>query len=364
MNQFLGRVLLVTESLGSGGAERQICGLAAMLTKAGYPCRLITYVENQFYESYLRQNGVDYEFVPELCNKKTRVLRVVKYLRQYNPNVVISYLPSVNKTMCLARLFFKTKLIVSERNNNTCVTGKDRIQFGLYRMADAIVPNSNSQGEFICKYFPFLAAKIHPIINFVDVNRFIPVEHPLRKDVPRIITVARYAQQKNVIAYLKAIRMIKDSGIKVHFDWYGDKKHNLTYYADVEENYHQLDIADYLTLHGPKSKIEEEYGTADVFCLPSLFEGYPNVIVEAMSCGLPIICSNVYENPHIVEDGVNGFLFNPGDPNDIARAIKQIVGLPCNERLQMGKRNRELCLQRNTIEMFMKSYTELIDGIK
>ena len=54
------KILLITENLGSGGAERQICGLASLLTKAGYPCRLITYVENQFYEPYLRQNGVDY----------------------------------------------------------------------------------------------------------------------------------------------------------------------------------------------------------------------------------------------------------------------------------------------------------------
>lgn len=57
------KILLITETLGSGGAERQICGLASMLTKAGFPCRLITYVENQFYEPYLRQNGVDYQFV-------------------------------------------------------------------------------------------------------------------------------------------------------------------------------------------------------------------------------------------------------------------------------------------------------------
>lgn len=49
------RILLITEGLGSWGAERQICGVATMQTKAGYSCRLITYVENQFYESYLRQ---------------------------------------------------------------------------------------------------------------------------------------------------------------------------------------------------------------------------------------------------------------------------------------------------------------------
>lgn len=55
------KILLITENIGSGGAERQLCGLASMLTKAGFTCRLITYIENQFYEPYLRKNGVDYE---------------------------------------------------------------------------------------------------------------------------------------------------------------------------------------------------------------------------------------------------------------------------------------------------------------
>ena len=115
------KILLITENLGSGGAERQICGLASLLTKAGYPCRLITYVENQFYEPFLRQNGVDYQFVPELWNHNTRVIRAAKYVRQFKPDVVISFLPSVNKTMCLAKLLFKAKLVVSERNNNTLI---------------------------------------------------------------------------------------------------------------------------------------------------------------------------------------------------------------------------------------------------
>lgn len=70
------KILLITENLGSGGAERQLCGLSSMLTEAGYPCRLITYVENQFYESYLRQNGVDYQFVPELWKRILVCLRL------------------------------------------------------------------------------------------------------------------------------------------------------------------------------------------------------------------------------------------------------------------------------------------------
>lgn len=334
-----------------------------MLTEAGYPCRLITYVENQFYESYLRQNGVDYQFVPELWKKNTRVFKAARYVRQYKPDVVISFLPSVNKTMCLAKMFFRAKLVVSERNNNTCITLSDKVQFNLYRMADAVVPNSNSQRMFICNNFPFLSKKVHPIINFVDVNRFTPSETPVRNETLRIVTVARYTQQKNVLTYLKAIRMVKDMGLNVHFDWYGDKKHNADYFAEIEKEYQKLDIADCLTLHEPNQKIEEEYRKADIFCLPSLFEGYPNVVAEAMSCELPILCSNVYENPYIVEEGINGFLFDPKKPEAIADAINKMANLTHEERLEMGKRNRQLCLKRNTEEAFLKSYVELIEKL-
>ena len=306
---------------------------------------------------------MDYKFVPELWDKKTRIFKAARYVRQYKPDVVISFLPSVNKTMCLAKLFFKTKLVVSERNNNTCITRGDKIQFNLYRMADAIVPNSNSQGKFISNNFPFLSKKVHPIINFVDVNRFTPSVTPVRNENLRVVTVARYAHQKNVLTYLKAVRMVKDMGLNLQFDWYGDKKCYATYYAEIEKEYQQLDIADYLTLHNPNQNIEEEYRKADIFCLPSLFEGYPNVVAEAMSCELPILCSNVYENPYIVEEGVNGFLFNPESVEEIANAIKRMTELTQSERREMGKRNRQLCLQRNTEEAFLKSYVELIDSL-
>lgn len=357
------RILLITENLGSGGAERQICGLAAMLTKAGYHCRLITFFENQFYEPFLMQNGVDYRFVPELWNRKTRIFKAAKYVRQYKPDVVISFLPSVNMTMCLAKLFFKAKLIVSERNNNICITHRDKLQFNLYRMADAIVPNSNSQGDFIRKNFLFLVNKVHPIINFVDVNRFSPINIPVHNDKLRIITVARYTQQKNVLIYLKAVRRAKDLKLNIHFDWYGDKKHYATYYMKVEEVYKQLDIADYMTLHDPTRKIEEEYHKSDIFCLPSLYEGYPNVIAEAMSCGLPILCSRVFENPYIVKDGMNGFLFDPNNIDEIVGAIKKMIALTQDERRKMGRLNRDFCLKYNTKDAFLKSYIKLIKKI-
>ena len=99
------------------------------------------------------------------------------------------------------------------------------------------------------------------------------------------------------------------------------------------------------------------------FCLPSLYEGYPNVVAEAMACELPIICSNVYENPYIVEEGVNGFLFDLESIDDMVNAIQKIVSLTNEERRRMGTLNRQLCLKRNTEEEFLNSYIKLIESL-
>lgn len=357
------RILLITENLGSGGAERQICGLAVMLTKYGYPCKLITYVKNQFYEPYLRENNVDYEFVDELWKKENRVFKSAKYIKDYKADVVISFLPSVNLTMCLAKYFHNSKLVVSERNNNIKITWKDRILFNLYRNADAVVPNSNSQGEFLKNNFPFLTNKIHPIINFVDTDRFCLATTPTNRKTLRIITVARYAPQKNILNYLKVVNKVKEKKLNIHFDWFGSKTFNSEYYEQVEKEFKRLELSEYLTLHDTKQDIETEYQQSDIFCLPSLYEGYPNVVVEAMSCGLPVICSNRHENPYIVENGINGYLFNPENEDDIVDTIIKVASLSISERQQMGMRNRKLCLSRNSADTFKQNYIDLIEKL-
>lgn len=357
------KILLITETLGSGGAERQICGLAVMLTKLGYPCRLVTYYENQFYEPYLRQNGVDYELLPNLSNKFTRVFRLAKYVRMYKPDVVISYLVSVNISMCLATLLCNTKLIVSERNNNILISFKDMIRFFLYRRSNVIVPNSNSQADFIRKNFPFLKPKVYPIINFVDTIRFSP---PLTspENIPfRIVTVARYTHQKNVLRFLEVVKKVQAAKLNVRFDWYGSKDFDPKYFYSVLQKYNSLDIAGYLSLHDSCKQIEEEYRNADALCLPSLYEGYPNVVVEAMSCGLPVICANRFENPYIVEDKINGFLFDPENVDDIFSAIVKLLNLTLEERLQMRAKNREVTLVRNSEEVFIQEYVRLIQSL-
>lgn len=358
----MNRILLITESLGQGGAERQICGLAKMLTDKGYPCRLITYIENQFYEHYLNNNKVDYELVSSLKGKFFRVLYMIKYLYRYRPDVVISFLPSVNKMICLASLFYKCKYIISERNNYVNLSMIDKINFFLYNRATYVVPNSYSQSQFISNNYPKLRNKIYTIINFVDFDFFRPANTKDDKSILECVIAARYGHQKNVKRFLRVVKKLKHEGIKIHFDWYGNINFDRDYFCECDDYVRKNNMEDIITLNPETKNIVDKYHTCDFFCLPSLYEGYPNVIIEAMCCELPILCSDVFDNSTIVKEGLNGFLFNPLDENSIYNAIIRIINLSKSDRVEMGKRNRNDCLTRNSILSFCEKYEKLINS--
>jgi glycosyltransferase involved in cell wall biosynthesis len=123
----------------------------------------------------------------------------------------------------------------------------------------------------------------------------------------------------------------------------------------------ELCIEDYVTVHAPSSQIVKEYHNADALCLPSIYEGYPNVLCEAMSCGLPVICSNVVELPRIVKDAENGYLFDPYNPESIADAIARLLNTSEIELADMSKTNRAKILRNNTEDAFVEKYIELIN---
>ena len=358
------RILLITEGLGSGGAERQLCGLAVFLKEKGYTVKVVTYTDKLFYLDYLKSNKVDYENRPSLLNRYLRPFRLVSLYKEYKPDVIISFLTSVNIATCLSKLFYrKAKLIVSERNTNQTYTRKDKITFSLYNLANYIVPNSYSQKNFILKYFPSYENKVRTITNFVDLDTFKPADGYQDKapNSPlNIVTVARFSEQKNCLRYLKAIAKIKQSGVKVRFEWFGNMSDSPDYMDQITDLIKELNIGDYISVKDHTNDVVSVYHNADVFCLPSLYEGYPNVVCEAMSCGLPILCSRVCDNPMIVEEGKNGFLFNPLDIDDISNSIIKFNSI--DKRLSlMRKSSRNIAERKFSKKRFVALYSGLID---
>ena len=354
------KILCITESLGSGGAERQLCGLAIELKRKGYDVKVVTYVENQFYQPLLKTAGVAYELHTEFYSKWTRAWRMASLVKREKADVVISFLTSVNRAMCMAKPLFNAKLIISERNTNQSVSLNDKLTFFLYRWADKIVCNSFSQKNFVTTFFPRLSQKTLTITNFVDTAKFKPAEVETRNEVPQIVTVARYGAQKNCENYLKAIKICKERGVKAQFHWYGNKTFNADYYKRIEGLYHEFGLENILTLHVQNNHIVDIYQQADGFCLPSYYEGFPNVLCEAMSCGLAVACSNVCDNPYIMKETVGALLFNPSNPDEMANQLMKLIEMTDNERKTIGGENRNRIIGLCSMEQFVSEYEKII----
>ncbi len=354
----MSKILLFTENLGSGGAERQLAGLAVFLKNKGYDVQVVTYLKRQFYEQYLIDNGVKYKLHPELFNKYTRIFYLYKVIKFYNPSVIISFLPSANISMCLAKIFYSCLLIVSERSHTMTFDWKTKLRYNLYRIADWIVPNSVSEADNIREHFSFLRKKIKSIPNFVDVEYFQPIPKWRINDVPTFLCVGRLIPSKNVIRLIDAVKLLVDKNIKLKFCWVG-KQYDKKYLLEVQNKIEQYNLENIFYLKDQTENILEEYQLADYFCLPTLYEGYPNVICEAMSCGLPIVCSNVYENSKIVIEGENGYLFDPNRVEEIKDSIIKILSLDNLSLNIMKERNRNKVIINNSKDSFVEQYISL-----
>lgn len=357
-----GRVLLLIDALGSGGAERQMTNLAIGLKSIGYEIRLIEFSsEKPFYDQFLVENGVTAESNKRGANKLIRPFVISKIVRDWKPKAVIAYKDGVCMAACLARCMSNFKLIVSERNTTQQLTFRERLKFQLYRFSEYIVPNSYSQEKFVCRHFPFLAHKLRTIVNTIDTTTFSPaMKSP--SNTLKIITVARVMPQKNVLTYLIAISMLEKSGFggNVHFEWYGNMS-DTDYVTSVQKEIGRLGIGDMISFHEPVKDVERIYRSANIFCLPSLYEGFPNVLCEAMSTGLFVIASAVCDNPIILQDKENGFLFDPNSPSDISQKIIKAIKLSGIERHKTGQRNREKIQSICGRDVFLNRYASLIE---
>lgn len=356
------RILCLIDSLGSGGAQRQVVGLAIMLKEQGYDVKVCYYHNIMFYEELLERNKVDHELIAEATSSLKRIPVITKYLKEESPDLVIAYQETPSLIASVAKLLgCKYKLIVSERNTTQKVRAVDKLRFFLYRRADYIVPNSFSQESFLIERYPWMKEKVKTIINFVDLNYFYPAVKSRFNKIPEILVAATIWPSKNTIGFIEAVSKLAADGLSFHVSWYGKNPAYIDYYNRCQELIDKHDVSKYIELKDKISEIKDKYQNADYFCLPSFYEGTPNVICEAMACGLPIVCSDVCDNGRYVKEGENGFLFNPKDVSSIYEAVKRVLILDRDEYKLYCQRSRAIAEKMFSKDEFVKSYLSLIE---
>lgn len=357
------KILCLIDGLGPGGAQRQMVGLANLLKDKEYRILVVYYHDKHFFREFLVKNNIEFQHITNAKNKWMKFRKINAVVKEFQPDVLISYLEGSNMLACLIRIFGgKFKLIVSERGMTHALSIKKRFKFFLYRWSDKVVPNSYTEKQYIEEHFERLRNKLCTITNFVDTNFFSPA-NVLQKDttdVLKILCVASIWPVKNILLFLKAISELVHRGVSLQVKWYGNILSE-SYYNTCIEMCKNLNLSEIVYFNKASEHIREEYRQADVFCLPSLSEGFPNVICEAMSCGLPILCSNVSDNSQIVEDGITGFLFNPQSVENMSEAFFRFIHLSPENKHKMRENARRLAFEKFSSEHFVQEYMKVIN---
>ena len=355
------KIILFTDDLGAGGAQRQLVGLAVMLQEKGYDVKVCTYFDMDFYKSYLDENHVPNVIIPNAASGKKRILAVRKFFKIERPDWVIAYQETPSLVACAAKLLgCKYKLIVSERNTTQEVGLNERVRFFLYRWADAIVPNSYAQENWLVVHYPWMKQKLTTITNFVDTEKFVPFTHT-RHDIPEILVAASIWASKNTIGLIEAISLLKEKNVQCHFSWYGKSESNIEYYNQCVDLIENLDVSDYIDLLPKTKEIHKKYQEADYFCLPSFYEGTPNVLCEAISCGLPVMVSDVCDNAIYAQPQINGILFDPRKPKDMAEKILCLLEQNDAQYKICRINSRKIAEDKLSQVFFVEKYISLIN---
>lgn len=195
--------------------------------------------------------------------------------------------------------------------------------------------------------------QIVQIPNGVDADHFKPAAIEKRTE-NRIIFIGRLDQWKGVGFLIQAFKTLLADGIPAHLDILGDGPDR----NKLQQQAADLGLQDVISFHGAVHGVAPYLQQASLFVLPSLSEGMPNVVLEAMACGLPVIASRVGGIVDIVADGENGILVEAQRADQLCEAMKQVI---INKELaqQLGMAARKTIEERFSLPVIVNRYSDL-----
>lgn len=338
-------IAIFVPSLCGGGAERIMVILANGFTARGHRVDLVlTRAEGP----YLSEVS---DAVRIVNLNKGRVmaslLPLVRYLRRERPDAMLSALNHANIVAILARKMahVRTRLVVSERNSLVALghTGRGWVMRQLmrrtYPWADAIVAVSRAMALELVEEIALDPRKVTAIPNPVDVEsiqRFARCrpDHPWLEPMqpPVILAVGRLEPQKDYATLLKAFAKLRaQRDVRLIILGEGSQRNEL------EQMIAELNLHDGVDLVGFKENPFRWMAACDLFVLSSRYEGFPNVLVQAMACGAPVVSTNCQTGPaEILEGGRLGRLVPVGNAAAMAKAMDD--SLNCKKIPDVGMR--------------------------
>lgn len=318
-------IMFVIHSLHCGGAERATTGLANYWAAAGEEVIILTNseCETDFYSVDQRVKRItltgDQQNVPSSSGIVANLKRAValrKIIKKVKPDICIGMTTHSAVLVAISRIGLPGKYIGSERVH------PPKYPLGFfweflrsltYKALDFMVVLSKPTAEWMAKNTN--AKNIEVIPNAVQwpLPLSTPIVEPcrnLKSERKVILSVGRFVHQKGFDLLLDAFGGVADGFPDWDLCILGDGP----LLEQFQKQKHQLRIKSQIFYPGRVGNLTDWYTRADIFVLPSRFEGFPNALVEAMSHGLPVVAADCLTGPaDLIQDDINGVLVAPDD---------------------------------------------------
>ena len=368
------RVLHVIPRLGLGGTEKGVLKVMRGLDESGFTHKICAVrgidpefakresLESKAYSADSSRNGFQFP-----------LFRLKKIMEEFRPHIVHSRNFGALEAVPAARLAHVPVVIHSEHGYELEILQGLPLRRRVlcrcfYGMADAVFTVTDDLRRYHATQSWLPASRFRVLYNGVDTEKFTPnslsaVHVRTELGIPDgrflIGSVGRLVAIKDHKTLLRAAETLLLQGLDVHILLVGagPELPNLQKYVANSRS-----LAGRVTFSGATDRVSELLNAMDTFVLPSICEGMSNTILEAMACGVPVIVSLTGGNPELVEEGRSGYLFPPGNVENLSGLLRRLTE-SSGTRHEFGAAGRRRAVEHFSLagmmQRYQKIYTEL-----
>ncbi len=346
------RICYVAGTLGQGGAERQLFYALRALRQVGASARVLCLDRGAFWEEPIQRLGVPVTWVGQYKSRLKRLWRILRELKREPADVLQSSHFYTNAYACAAARALNRTGIGTLRSNGAFDLSESGPLRGFISLRLPRVLAANSRCAIrhaISKGVN--ASRLYFLPNVVDTDKFKPSPQPNSKPVT-LLAVGRLTKEKRFDRFLSILaRLRQGCQLDVRGLIVGPTRPDQDLKPQLEAQAASLGLfPDGVQFRGSIADMPAVYQEADICVLTSDFEGTPNVVLEAMAAGLPVVATNVGGVPEIVRDGETGFLLQPDDLEGQVGKLSELIRNP-QQRADLGRHARDFVEEHHSVHV-------------
>jgi len=362
------KILYFLQGLEFGGLEKMVCDLALGLTRSGEKTCFCCFDSLGYFNKFLSKNNIKVFLLPRKSGLDfSYSFKLSTLIKQENIDIIHAHNATAWFYAVWASMLSRVPLVYTEHDRS--FPTPLRLKFLHYffgKYTHAIVAVSEAVKYNLEKYEHI--KNIRVIYNGIDPVLFYPPnpeEKILKKkqlglDANDFVlgNVGRMDYWKNQRILIEILLELKNvyPQVKLVFVGGGEEEDNLKRLA-IEKR-----VKNDVLFLGKRSDVNEILKAFDLFVFPSLTEGLPLVVIEAMASGLPVIASHVGGIPELIIHGKNGLLVPPTSKNEIKSAIINLIQNP-DLRIKMGQLGRKIFETQFSLPQMVKKYIEVYEDV-